>query len=238
MAITGIIFQQKKVVFETPKKFLNEDGSKQTPLQNIAGVLQGNLFGQTTGIVIDATMTESHVLTSEVTQYPIEDGSVITDHVQLKPLIYQMTGCISDTPIGFLVLGNIGNILNTVQKLLGSGRAQESYYAIVDLWKSRLPFTVTTNLKRYENMIFTSFVVDDDVDTANEINFKATLQQVTITQSQTIQGQNLDQRPRVKETAQSTVNNGTNTTDPIDRGSTLNRTADGLEDTIDRFKIP
>lgn len=220
MSITGIIFNQKKVVFQNNPSQANPFG-----LQNIGNVLQGNLIGQTTGIVVDATLTESHVLASEVTNYPIETGATISDHVQLKPLVYNMTGIISDNPIGFLVLGNIAQVVNTVQSLFGQGRSQEAYYAIFQLWQSRTPFTVTTNLKRYENMIFTSFVVDDDVDTSNEINFKASLQQVTIVTSQSIssQGQNLSKVKKIQQTAQTTVNQGTQVTNTTDPGSVLHQ---------------
>lgn len=218
MSITGIIFNQKKVVFQNQSNALSLLASGPSALQNISNVLQGNLIGQTAGIVVDATLTESHVLSSEVTMYPVEDGSTISDHVQLKPLVYNMTGVISDTPIGFLILGDVGSAINSVQKYFGSGRSQEAYYAIFNLWKSRAPFTVTTNLKRYENMIFTSFIVDDDVDTSNEINFKATLQQVTIVTSQSTssQGQNLSSNTKISQTGQSTVNNGQQTTNPTE----------------------
>ena len=220
MAITGIIFNQTKVVFQD--KSLGDAFG----VQNIGNVLQSNLTGSKSGIVVDATLTESHVLSSEVTNYPVESGATISDHVQLKPLVYNMTGTISDTPIGFLVLGNIGNFINSVQSYFGGGRSKEAYYAIFKLWQSRVPFTVTTNLKRYANMIFTSFVVDDDVDTSNEISFKATLQQVTIVTSQSIasQGQNVGPAPKVKETAQSTVNQGNQTTQTTESGSILHDT--------------
>ena len=38
------------------------------------------------GFPIDATVTETHDLESEVTEYPTEKGSDITDHVRNKPI--------------------------------------------------------------------------------------------------------------------------------------------------------
>ena len=231
-SITGIIFNQQKVVFQNnpPVPSSNPDSNSnpfiQQPFQNIANVLQGNVIGAQTGIVIDATLTESHVLTSEVTTYPIEQqpipyspGYAVSDHVQLKPLVYSMTGIISDTPIGFLVLGNLGQVISDVTTFSNNnggfvgGRSKEAYKAIFDLWSSRIPFTVTTNLKRYTNMIFTNFTVNDDVDSSNAIKFTATLQQVTIVSSQSIssQGQNLASG-KTSRVAQVTQNQGTNTT--------------------------
>lgn len=237
MSITGIIFNQQKVVFQNGADSSLQSLVTNPSLSQITNVLQGNLIGQTSGIVIDATLTESHAITSEVTQYPVENGSTISDHVQLKPIVYNMTGVISDTPIGFLTLGQVGNFLNAVQSYIGQGRSQEAYYAIFQLWQSRTPFTVTTNLKRYENMIFTSFIVDDDVDTANEINFKATLQQVIIVTSQSIasQGQNVSGATKISQTAKSTVNDGTHTTDTADPGSIAHQGAGGAVDAIKRF---
>ncbi len=231
-SITGIIFNTNKVVFQNNPPSPGSD-LIQNPLQNISQMFQGISSNSLVGIVIDATLTEQHSLTSEVTCYPIEGDPInnnspnaspsntVSDHVQLKPLIYSLTGVISDTPIGFMVLGNVANLVSDARAALGAigigtgtSRSIEAYNAIFNLWKSRTPFTVTTALKKYSNMIFTSFVVDKDPDSANEINFKATLQQVTIVNSQSIQGQNLSPTPRIRQTAQDSVNFGSTTVTP------------------------
>lgn len=221
MTITGIIFNQQKVVFGNSVPFtqdpLNSLGAN--PLQNIANVLQGNLLGSTAGIVIDATLTESHVLSAEVTNYPIESATpqsptTVSDHVQLHSRVYQMSGVISDTPIGFLVVGNIGNVIGAINsRFFGNSKSTEVYYQLVALWQSRAPFTVTSNLQRYPNMIITNLTVDKDVDTANSISFKATLQQVNIVTSQSIPSQGQHLAPKVQQTGQTTNNQGQTVTD-------------------------
>ncbi len=212
MPITGIIFNAQKVVF---------GGSDLTSgtgniLQNISNVLQGNVIGGLSGIVIDATLSESHISNCEVTNYPIETGEAISDHVQLTPDTYTMEGVISDTPIGFLVLGNAGNFINSIlgnfsdekKGLVGQSRSYEMYYALRKLQDSRQPFTVTSSLRRYENMIMTGFTVDRTPDQGNEINFKATLQQVNLVSSQSIQGGSQNLAHSVAKKAQSHQDQG------------------------------
>lgn len=219
MSITGIIFNQQKVVFANPAPAPDPNNPFQSfgqgALQNISNTLQGGLVGSTAGIVIDATLTETHILSSEVTNYPIESDpadrnspSTVTDHVQLKSRIYQMSGVISDSPIGFLVLGNAQNIVNSAKSFFGTSRSTQYYYMLVALWQARTPFTVTSNLQRYANMIITNLTVNKDVDTANELNFTATLQQINIVTSQSIpsKGQHLSRG--VQKTAQVTNNQG------------------------------
>lgn len=199
MAITGIIFNSQKVLINAVST------TSSGFFQNIANVLQGSAQGGYSGIVVDATLSETHENECEVTNYPVETGAAISDHVQLKPKIYTMEGIISDTPISFLILENAVSVVNTFNAtFLNKQRSTQVYDSLVLLQASRQPFTVISSLKRYPNMIMKSFTVDRDSDSANEIHFKMTLQQVLLVTSQTssAQGQNLGQR--VQKTAQVT----------------------------------
>ena len=50
-------------------------------------------------IMVDATISDSVSYEAEVTDYPVEDGPDISDNVRLKPVSYEITGLISESPI-------------------------------------------------------------------------------------------------------------------------------------------
>lgn len=59
-------------------------------------------------VTFDATLRESHRIEARVTDHPVEDGSVISDHVQTRPRSFSLTLLVSETPIntpGFRVSG-------------------------------------------------------------------------------------------------------------------------------------
>lgn len=53
-----------------------------------------------TVIQFDASIEENHTRESPPTEFPVESGAVISDHIIVKPFQLEMTGIISDTPIG------------------------------------------------------------------------------------------------------------------------------------------
>lgn len=54
------------------------------------------------GIQLDAVVEERHSYETEITQYPIEDGSEITDHIRRLPIQLSISGIVSDTPVQIL----------------------------------------------------------------------------------------------------------------------------------------
>jgi hypothetical protein len=50
-------------------------------------------------ITLDATTSENHSESMSVTDHPIEEGGVVTDHLQPDPIELTITGVISNTPL-------------------------------------------------------------------------------------------------------------------------------------------
>jgi hypothetical protein len=71
----------------------------------------------------DATMGEDHVFESTPTDAPVEDGSVITDHVIDVPVAFAATVCITNTPIQSTFEGE-GDVLPTQLPVLAPGKSQ------------------------------------------------------------------------------------------------------------------
>lgn len=94
----------------------------------------------------DATTSESHQHSAEVTNHPVERGVDITDHIQLKPFRLTLQGIVTNTPLKPGVASS-------------ATRTRELYESLVDLFESKSILNVVTGLKRYTNMVITSVTV-------------------------------------------------------------------------------
>lgn len=179
MGILGILFQQSRAVIGV------KDGFGSGALGNLQGVVR-SAFGGLGGIVLDATVSEEHLTTCEVTKNPVEDGAQITDHVQIQPAKLTIEGVISDTPIGFAIIGNIQNVIRSVSTLFGkSSRSIDAYNRLLKLQNDRQPFKVITGLKQYSNMILSELSVPRTKDTGGAIHFRAVMEEIRIVASET-----------------------------------------------------
>lgn len=88
------------------------------------------------GIPLDALLTEDTELTANVTNYPVEDGSSISDHITQEPERLAMSGVI--TAAGIILLGAGGR-----SKLI---QAKE---ALRQIHEQRLPITLVTGMDIY-----------------------------------------------------------------------------------------
>lgn len=164
---------------------------------------------------IDATLTENHNFEAEATDNPVEEGVVISDHINLKPEIYTLTGVISDTPIdltasirgavtsagilaGKEIVGPLGAYAGVgagaVANLLtgGSGnRMKNAFDYLRNLQSARVPFTVITGLNVYEHMVITSLNMNRDNKSGRSFNFTATLKKIRIVKSQVVDIKNV-----------------------------------------------
>lgn len=213
MSLLGILFRQKNVVI----------GAKPATATTAAGAIVEEFkdslvrtWGAATskGIVVDASVSEDHVSSCEPTDNPVEGGAKITDHVQLNPKQLTVEGVISDSPLGFAVIGNIQNIARAVATVFGNSvRSIDAYNELVELQESRIPFTVVTGLKRYENMILMNLTVPRTVQTGRAIHFKAVMREIVIVNSEVTPNSALGSG--VRNVAGKTKDNGQKVTSPV-----------------------
>lgn len=164
---------------------------------------------------LDASMTESHEAAAALSQNEIEDGSNINDNVVLAPLKLTLEGVVSKTPLGFNALigsaatavagqfakgapgigviaaigvASIGGLLaNSFGPDGPKSRAPADVFDyLLELRNMRLPLSVLTALKLYENMILTNLSVPRSIQTVGVLRFTATLEQVRIVSSETV----------------------------------------------------
>lgn len=133
----------------------------------VAREIYGETFNQIGVMQVDVTVRESHSMGSQVTDKPVEDGTVINDVVILNAARVSISGIMTDDRLGTSFT--------------------DKWNALLELRRSREPFTVVTSLAVYEDMIFENISCSRDVSTAGAVFFDADLKNVRIIQSETAQ---------------------------------------------------
>ena len=93
-------------------------------------------------ITFDLVLSENHNFNSSVTKHPVQDGSEISDHIDRELESGTLNGLITNYSL------NYGEIT--------TNRAQDTFEALVSLWKEETPVTITTVLKVYNDVVITS----------------------------------------------------------------------------------
>lgn len=142
-------------------------------------------------VQFDASLAEQHRRESEITDYPIEQGANISDHVRPKPIIVQLLCIVSQTPIPFDI--SVPSIT----------RVEDARTKIIKWRDKGLMLNLFTFREYYTQMVIQA--IEEDVDYSNANDFEATIsfKQISTASVQFVQ------LPVATTTASSTVNNGT-----------------------------
>lgn len=170
-------------------------------------------------VQFDAVMSESYSHAAKATDAPVERGTSIADHIILSPLELELTGVVSDTPLGDVrsLVKSAATIAATAAlpplAVAAAGAAfatwqahnkstRPSFAAYAALAKLMLgqppdtppsPFTVVTRLGHYESMVMTSLKVPREPDTGGALVFQCSLTQILVVDSQTVDVTVLDE---------------------------------------------
>lgn len=160
----------------------------------------------TTVLQLDCSIKENHSRKSPATENPIENGDTISDHIIMKPFDLEITGEITDTPIGG-VKDLIGEAATTLAgKLLppkgliaaSAGVALFSalqkkqnpsvaaYNQLLKLQEKGQALTILTSLKRYTNMWISDVSAPREAAQANALLFTVHLVQLIIVKPQSV----------------------------------------------------
>jgi hypothetical protein len=113
-------------------------------------------FGGVSGYI---TITENSVDALEITQHPVQQGAMISDHAFKKPV---------SISIQMQFEQNLGQNLS------------DTYASLLALQASLKPFNVVTPKRTYYNMLFAALGVTTDKKTENVLAINATFQEVII----------------------------------------------------------
>ena len=157
-------------------------------------------------IQFDASLKENHKRTSTPTKFPIENGSMVSDHVIISPFNLDLTAIISDTPIGG-VQGLVTEAATTLTSALtppagliagaagyalfkslsnSESPSVAAYNQILQLQENAQPFDVLTSLYRYPSMWISSLSAPRDAGTGASVVFDITLEQLILVSPQSV----------------------------------------------------
>ena len=160
---------------------------------------------------IDATPTQTHSMASQATNFEVEDGSDLSDHVIKRGVRLSLNGVITDDPISLkqaaatlipgIVGGNfIGGVAGAVvtglaankisSELLatptGNPRSVDVYQSFRDIYDNKIPLTIVMGLTTYKNMIMERLSIPQRPATAKALHFTASFREIRIAISEAI----------------------------------------------------
>jgi hypothetical protein len=122
-------------------------------------------------LALDSVSSHSISYSGQATKNPIEDGSEISDHVQIRPVDVVVTGLVTNTPISF-VSGPFGGFDGT--------RAKTAYDALVQTHENIELVQVQDELDVWPDMTLVRLDIPRDRSNFNALEFTATFSKLSL----------------------------------------------------------
>ena len=133
-------------------------------------------------VEVDATTSEEHSATNEITRHPVEKGARITDHIRPEAETLTLECLVANTPISEEAIRKYGPA-----PLGAPGRAEKALQDLMRLRNAGELVTVVTRIRTYEGMAIRSIRVPRNARTGDSLRFTIQLEQVREVQSETVQ---------------------------------------------------
>jgi hypothetical protein len=133
---------------------------------------------QIDGYPLDCALEERLTYESEVTEFPVEKGADIADHIRAKRPVLEIDGVVSDTPIG--KVANDPSRTNLSGAMLPS---RDAFDRLVQLHGDRRTITVECSFGKFDDMVLMSLTPTRDVKTHKAFKFTATFRQIEFRQN-------------------------------------------------------
>ena len=174
------------------------------------------------GLEIDTTLREVHSYRNIVTEYPIESGANITDHVKSLPERLVIDSMTTNTPIVFLA-----DAFSNLLREDGSNRIQLAYNVLLR-WAGFEPpkqegiepeivaapaiLTIVTGLKVFTNMVIVNLEFPKTKETGESVQYTIEFKKIKRVEAEFTQVQKTDdlngKAPNVQNQAAKTANTG------------------------------
>ena len=116
-------------------------------------------------VMIDVRLSESHEFTARISDYPIEDGSVLTDHIAKDPYSVNLDCIISNNPLDFTGVG------------ISQDRSQVAFEMLVNCIRGGLEVTLETSYATYKGALSKLSVKNDGL-TGDAISFNVGFREI------------------------------------------------------------
>ena len=129
-------------------------------------------------IVLDASVSETHSVSGEVSDHPVETGVDIVDHYRVLPRGLQLEGVVTNSPLTVQYPG--ASLINSAIGLI-NGDVDPSANAWKELQRffdKAVVLDISTSLENYTNMVLTSLDVTRNSGTTNGLFFTLTAREI------------------------------------------------------------
>lgn len=118
------------------------------------------------GYPIDAAISETHMLNSEVASDPVEKGAATSDHIRELPDEITLECIVSDTP-----MGAVADFRSDESN--GATPSMNAYERMKFIRKRAQPVTIITSLGTFESMALENFTVPRRAEDGEALRFSA-----------------------------------------------------------------
>ncbi len=163
-------------------------------------------------VSVDATVTETHTLTAEISKHKVETGVDVADHIRPLPQTLALEGVINNTPIytpstqmggatgqqttNDIQVGKQTIKVSTLQFSQRFDRVRDADNVFVAAWKKSALIDATTTLRSYTNMALTSYPVTRTADKGNGLFFTAQLEELVFVDTQSVKTPAAKHKPK------------------------------------------
>lgn len=130
----------------------------------------------------DASVSETHALEADITDHPVEKGSVISDNYRQRPKSVQIEGVITDTPIeasfpGATAVSSVTSIITGSDPVKSSWETFKGYFADATL------ISIYASLESYDDIALSNLSVTRTNKTGQVLRFTCTARQMRIVET-------------------------------------------------------
>lgn len=136
-------------------------------------------------IVVDASIRETHSVTGEVSEHPVESGVDIVDHYRVLPRQVSIEAVVTNTPLstgfpGSTLVNSVIGLVEGPEDENDKGRSLNAWTELQRFFDDAVVVEIKTSLekKHYQNMVLTSLDVTRDSDTGQVVWFTVTAREV------------------------------------------------------------
>ena len=134
-------------------------------------------IGPPVSIEFDASVSETHTGSAEATQFPVEEGADISDHIRRLPEELSINIITTNSPI--LILASV-----QAKPIVGFGnnktRAENTYEFLKAVKDDGTLVNFHTTLRNYKNMYIQTLSCTRDVTTNNIVNINLIIREIII----------------------------------------------------------
>lgn len=143
---------------------------------------------QLADIELDASLSETHSASVEVTDHPVESGASVSDHARALPEQLTIEGLVTNNPLW----GPTSSAAESFQvgrpvRTTAPSRSGAIYRKLLQLKDAGTAIDVKTGLREYTDMVITSLNVPRDASTGDALRFSITLKQIKTATLQVVQ---------------------------------------------------